>query len=68
MKRKPVFDRKHYTIIAGWLNEYWRSTETKCIRSDLEGELHQVVDAWIAIFKRDNPNFNEDDWIKEVYE
>jgi hypothetical protein len=67
-KRKQIFDRKHYTIIAGWLNEYWKSTWDKVIRATLESEVNRLVNDWVVIFKRDNPDFNEDEWRKEVYE
>lgn len=60
----PKFTKKHYEIIAGILNAFYRQNP---ILSDRDIPLSAIVEAFRFNFANDNPNFSSEKFKKAVY-
>jgi hypothetical protein len=54
--KRPMFQQRHYEVIANTLPEEFRLINS----TDRERELwHKIVDDLCRVFQEDNPKFNE---------
>jgi hypothetical protein len=55
---KPLFQKRHYEVIAKTIREMPDSTKI--------GEVRQITETLVTLFRMDNPKFNEAKFWKAI--